>query len=127
MTRDRRVRDPLEETSAKLPMADLECFLSTAGDCRDHPKPTTIDHVIVREGIRQGERVREFVVEGLTGGGRKRHCKTRSIGHKRIDRFVSVEVSEVRLRITKSIAPPIIRRLAVFNVAGGSQPPVRIP
>lgn len=81
-------------------------------------RPATIDHVILMEDIRQGERVREFVVEGLAGGQWKSLCQAQCIGHKRIDRFTPVEVSEVRLRVTKSIAAPVIRRLAVFHVAG---------
>jgi len=85
-------------------------------------QPTTIDHVIVMEDIRQGERVREFAVEGLARGEWKTLCQAQSIGHKRIDRFAPVEVAEVRLRVTKSIAAPIIRRLAVFDVAGSPRP-----
>ncbi len=81
-------------------------------------RPATIDHVILMEDIRQGERVREFVVEGLAGGQWKPLCQAQCIGHKRIDRFAPVEVSEVRLRVTRSIAAPVIRRLAVFHVAG---------
>lgn len=84
-------------------------------------KPTTVDHVIVMEDILQGERIRECVVEGLTGGEWKVLCKEQCIGHKRIDQFAPVEVSEVRLRVTLSVAPPIIRRLAVFDVAGSGK------
>lgn len=86
-------------------------------------QPTTIDHVILQEDIRQGERIRAFVVEGLSGNEWKPLCAAQCVGHKRIDRFAPVEVSEVRVRVTKSIAPPIIRRLAVFNVAGSPAKP----
>jgi alpha-L-fucosidase len=81
-------------------------------------QPATIDHMILMEDIRQGERVREFEVEGLADGAWKSLGQAQCIGHKRLDRFASIQVSEVRLRVTKSIAPPIIRRLAVFDVAG---------
>jgi len=85
-------------------------------------RPANIDHAIVMEDIRQGERVREFVVEGLSGGQWKTLCRGQSIGHKRIDRFPPAEISAVRLRVTKSIAPPIIRRLAVFAVGSDAKP-----
>jgi len=81
-------------------------------------QPARIDHVILMEDIRQGERVREFVVEGRSQGDWKELCKGQSIGHKRIDRFSPLEVSEVRLRVTRSAASPVIRRLAVFDVGG---------
>jgi alpha-L-fucosidase len=71
----------------------------------------------VIEDIRQGERVREFVVEGRSEGAWKELCKGQSIGHKRIDRFAPIDVSEVRLRVTRAAAPPVIQRLAVFDVA----------
>lgn len=81
-------------------------------------QPTSVDHVILMEDIRQGERVRAFVVEGLADGVWKTLGQAQCIGHKRIDRFAPARVAEVRLRVTQSIAPPIIRRLAIFDVAG---------
>ncbi len=81
-------------------------------------KPTVIDHVIAMEDIRQGERVRDFVIEGLTDGSWQELCKAKCLGHKRIAQFSPVQVSEVRLRVTESIAPPIIKKLAVYDVAG---------
>jgi alpha-L-fucosidase len=76
---------------------------------------TPIDHVIVMEDIRQSERVNEFVVEGLTTNSWQEVSKGQVIGHKRILQFPSTEVSQMRLRITKSVAEPIIRRFAIFN------------
>ena len=78
-------------------------------------KPTRIDHVITMEDIRYGERVREYVVEGRTSDGWKPLAKGTMIGHKKIDRFKPVKVSEVRLRVTKQAAPPIIREFAVYD------------
>ena len=83
-------------------------------------KPTVIDHVISMEDIRSGERVREYVVEGKTSGVWKPLATGTMIGHKKIDRFKPVEVSEVRLRVTKHAAPPIIRELAAY--ATGARP-----
>jgi len=82
-------------------------------------KATTIDHVIVMERISEGERVREYVVEGMANGGWKELCRGVSIGHKRIERFEPIEVTRVRLRCTKSAATPLIRKLAVSHVGAG--------
>ena len=80
-------------------------------------KPTIIDHVITMEEIRNGERVREYVIEGLVGDNWQRIAEGTAIGHKKIDRFKPVKTSSVRLRVTKSVATPIIRMLAVYNTA----------
>ena len=80
------------------------------------PRPNRIDHVSIMEQIEHGERVREYEIEGLVGADRwNLLCKGTCIGHRRIQRFEPVEVSKLRLRITKSVAPPIIRRFEVFS------------
>ena len=78
-------------------------------------KPKTINHVIIMEDILQGERVREYVIQGLVNGKWQRIAKGSAIGHKKIDRFDPIRVSKVRLRILKSATRPIIRKLAVYN------------
>jgi len=82
----------------------------------DLGKPTTINHAIFMEKLSEGERIREYTLEGFAGGAWKELCKGQSVGHKRIEQFGDVEVSKVRLHVTKSIAKPLIRQLAVFNV-----------
>lgn len=78
-------------------------------------KPTTIDHVITMEDIRKGERVREYVIEGLIGDTWEKLVEGTAIGHKKIDEIQPVEISMVRLRVTKSAAAPVIRKIAVYN------------
>ena len=81
------------------------------------PKPARIDHVGIMEQIAHGERVREYVVEGLVTGGKWQPlCKGTSIGHKRIQQFEPVEVAQLRLRVTKSAARPLIRELAAYGI-----------
>ena len=81
------------------------------------PKPRRIDHVSIREEIAHGERVREYVVEASRGGQTwQKLCEGLSIGHRRIQQFQPVEVAQVRLRVTKSVATPRIRSLAVYCV-----------
>ena len=80
------------------------------------PKPSRIDHVVIMEDIAHGERVRDYVVEGLAAAGAWQPlCKGTAIGHKRIERFDPREVAKIRLRVTKAAAPPRIRRLAAFD------------
>ncbi len=101
----RRFGTSLAETSGKGAIIELTL-----------KAPTRIDHVVSMEDIRQGERIREYVVEGRMGGGWVELVRGESIGHKKIDRFAPVTVSAVRLRAVRSAARPIIRKLAVYCV-----------
>lgn len=89
----------------------------------DLGKPTRVDHVITAEDIREGERVREYVLEGAERDGRWRTlCEGTAIGHKKIDRFAPVQVSKLRLRVDRAAAEPRIRTLAAFSVWGDCVP-----
>ncbi len=100
----RRFRRPVAETGGRG--ADVLLPL---------PKPSRIDHAVIMEEIAEGERVREYRVEGQTGAGTWTLLgAAQSIGHKRIHRFPAVEVAAVRLRVAQSAAEPRIRRLAVY-------------
>jgi len=79
--------------------------------------PATIDAAITMEDISQGERIREYVIEGLIDGKWTQLAKGTAVGHKKIDRFDPVKVSKIRIRVTHSIGEPMIRKLAVFNTA----------
>jgi len=80
------------------------------------PKPREIDHVVLQEQIAHGERVRDHVVEGMVGEEWIKLAEGTVIGHKWIYRFEPRTVSRLRLRITKSLAPPKIRSFSCFMV-----------
>ena len=86
------------------------------------PAKTVIDHVITAEDIRQGERIREYVVEGRTGDTWRELCRGTAVGHKRIDRFDPVEVSAIRLLVLEAAAEPLIRTLAAYSIFGKLEP-----
>jgi alpha-L-fucosidase len=75
-----------------------------------------INHAILMEDIAQGERVREYVLEGLVDGNWIRLSAGSCIGHKHINEFDDATVTKVRLRITEAVARPLIRNLSVFYV-----------
>jgi alpha-L-fucosidase len=77
-----------------------------------------INHIVLMEDIANGERVRDFNIEGKTKNGWQLISKGSSIGHKFIAKFNEVEVSALRLTITKSIAEPIIKDFSVYNASG---------
>jgi len=75
----------------------------------------TIDHLVLMEDIAQGERIREFKIEGRTKNGWQLISNGSSVGHKFISRFKEIEVSALKLSIIKSIAEPIIKDFSVYN------------
>jgi alpha-L-fucosidase len=82
-------------------------------------RPQRIDHVVLQEQIAKGERVRDYTVEGLTGGVDtwKELARGQSIGQKWIHRFAPIEVAKIRLRVKSSTAEPQIGRMACFATA----------
>jgi alpha-L-fucosidase len=79
-------------------------------------RPREINFVSMMEDIRQGQRVRRYVVDGRENGRWRELCSGESIGHKRIQQFDRTTVDAVRLRVTQLVGTPIIRQLAVYNI-----------
>ena len=77
-------------------------------------KSMQLDHAILMEDISQGERVREYELEGLRLGRWIPLARGTAIGQIRIQPFSSIELDAIRLRTTSSSNLPILRRLAVF-------------
>lgn len=75
-----------------------------------------LNHIIIQEDIKEGERIREYTVEGLVDGDWKKLCAGESVGHKRIQQFNDVVCSALRLRIDKSRAEPRVKNFSVFYV-----------
>ncbi len=101
----RRFSKPVAETRANGPVVQLKLN-----------RVVRIDHIVIMEDIAQGERVRQYRLEALTGPDQwKPIAQGESIGHKRIYRFPEMEVGAVRFTVTKSMAEPRIRSLAVYH------------
>lgn len=79
--------------------------------------PATIDAVVTMEDIAQGERIREYAIEGLVGDDWVELAHGTSIGHKKIDKFAPTQVAKVRIRTIRSVGDPQIRRIAIFRTA----------
>jgi len=82
------------------------------------PRPQRINHVVIMEDIAHGQRIGQYVLEGLVAGGTWQPlCSGECVGHKRIQSFAPAEVAAVRLHVAEAKAAPQIRRLAVFDLA----------
>ncbi len=84
-------------------------------------KSTPVDHVILQEDTSQGERVREYVIEGLAQGTWSLLGSGTAVGQMRIQPIGPLVLEALRLRCTRTSGAPAIRRLAAF--ATGSAPP----
>jgi alpha-L-fucosidase len=80
------------------------------------PGMQQVNQVVLMEDIQNGERVREFTLEGKGAGGWKTLSTGSCIGHKFIARFEDAEVSALRLKILNSIGEPGIRSFSVFHI-----------
>ncbi len=110
----RRFSHPVVETRGEGPVLELRL-----------PDTRVIDHVILMEDIAHGERVREYVVEGETGGEWAELCRGSMIGHKRIQSFTAARISAVRVCVLAATDMPRWRQFAVY--ATGVPTPVELP
>lgn len=81
------------------------------------PNNQKIDHVIIKEDIAHGERIREYRLEGKDKQGNWiLLTQGQSVGHKRIEKFIPVKISKIRLLVKKRIAKPKVSSLEAFYV-----------
>ena len=78
-------------------------------------EPATIKAIVLSEDIAQGERVREYCVEGKVNGKWIVLSEGSCIGHKHIVEIDPVEVSALRLKVNRCVAPPILSDFSVYN------------
>lgn len=84
-----------------------------------------INHIVTMEDYHQGQRIREYTLDGYFGGEWIRLYEGQSIGRKKIDYFPEIEVSKVRLTIDKAVGEPMIRNMSVHYVKDFVAPPKR--
>ncbi|GGH81322.1 alpha-L-fucosidase [Pullulanibacillus pueri] len=96
---------PLSETSGKGNVITLQM-----------DKPILINHVILKEDITYGERVRKYRLEYLQDGDWKEVFVGTAVGHKKIDSFDPIVTNQLRLMVTEAIDTPIIKQLACFDI-----------
>jgi len=77
----------------------------------------TIDHIILREDIRGGERIRKFLVEGRRADGNWTGLvRGTQVGSGQIIPIPAIAVTGLRVTVQDSAAPVTIRELSVFHV-----------
>jgi len=86
----------------------------------DFGQPTVFDHVVVREPIWLGQRVKRFVVEALEGESWKEIVRGTTIGYKRIFQIPGTRAQKIRIRITDARACPAINHFGVYASPGAA-------
>ena len=110
---DRRFKTPIAEIADKK---GTTVTLSL-------PSKQKINHVITMEDYRLGHRIREYKIEGFVNNEWIELCAGQSIGRKKIDYFDDVELSKIRLTVTKNVNEPVIRSLLAYYVNDFVPPP----
>lgn len=78
-------------------------------------KEKYIDRCIIQEDIAKGERIRKYMIEAKTRDGWKQVACGESVGHKRIEKFASVEATALRLTVSETLDRPIVKNFSVFE------------
>ena len=78
--------------------------------------PTTINHVVSMEDLREGQRIAAYTIEAEVNGKWQTIVNGQTIGHKRIDQFEDVTATALRFTVTEAVAKPKMRSIAVYNV-----------
>ena len=99
---ERRLRHPVARMDGTGEILDLP-----------FPAPARIDHVVIQEDIRLGERIRAYEVEvfGPDGAGQLLAAGC-CVGQKALHRIPPVTVPGLRLRVTQTSGTPIVRQFA---------------
>ena len=90
----------------------------------DLKAPVTVNHIIVMEDYTQGERIRQYVVEGWDGRQWNSLTGGTHVGRKHIDFFDDTVASKLRLTITESIGEPLIKDFSGYHVTNYTKPAI---
>lgn len=75
-----------------------------------------INHIIIQEDIKNGERIRNYKIQALVKGKWQTIGDGSCVGHKRIQTFDPVTTNKIRLVVGESIAIPLIKNFATYYV-----------
>ncbi len=75
--------------------------------------PKAIGYADLWEDYRYGQRIREYVIEGFDGKGWIPLSQGISVGRRKLDHCPPTPVSQVRVRITRSVGSPLVRKFQV--------------
>ena len=78
------------------------------------PGRRTVSIVRCEEGIALGQRIETFAVDVWLDGAWRTVAEATTVGPRRILRLAPVVTDRLRVRITKSAAPPVLTEVCVY-------------
>ena len=102
---NRRFSNPIATTSGDGNKLELKL-----------PNKQEVNHVIIQENIKNGERIRKYKIEAFVNGKWKSIGFGECVGHKRIQQLEPETTNKIRLVVEESIATPQIKNFSVFYV-----------
>ena len=103
---NRRFSNPLASTKGKGKVLELKLKESLP-----------VNHIIIQEDIAMGERIRNYEIEGYSGGRWITLANGESIGNKRIEKFDTIKLSRLRIKIIDSDGLAQIKDFSAYFVA----------
>ena len=104
---ENRFGHPVQQTAGKGNTFEL-----------DFATPTEINHCILQEDLKGGQRVLAYELEGYTREGKWISIyKGSSVGNKKIDHFPTLRLNKLRVRITRSKDTPLLKNFSAFQVS----------
>lgn len=77
-------------------------------------KEVSINHIILKEDIRYGERVRKFEVEAIVDGNWITIASGTAIGHRYILPISQVKTSKLKLMVKESVENPVLKEFSCY-------------
>ncbi|ASO05180.1 alpha-L-fucosidase [Arenibacter algicola] len=103
---NRRFSNPLASTKGKGKVLELKLKESLP-----------VNHIIIQEDIAMGERIRNYEIEGYSGGRWITLVNGESLGNKRIEKFDTIKLSRLRIKIIDSDGLAQIKDFSAYFVA----------
>ena len=100
--------DPQEFWAAKNGVKDTELVL-------EFPEVTEFDHIVLKETIRLGQRIKSWEIEIYKDGSWDKIAEGTTIGYKRILPLEKVRTQKVKLKIKDSKACPLLNQIGIYN------------
>ena len=79
-------------------------------------EPASVNHLIIKEDYRHGERIRKYTVYGEGENGKIELCKGSMVGSCRIQVFPTVKVKKIIFSVDVAAAEPMIKSVAAYCV-----------
>jgi len=95
--------------------ADWDADLHTASLELTLPEARSFDNLLIREDIRQGQRVAHWRASAFVDGAWQQIAEKKTIGYKTIVRFPAVTTDRVRIEILRSWDTPVISRVSLHK------------